>query len=388
MNFFKIRKARKELKELLHHARHVRHMHEDIADPELLAKLTATEELARAARKSGEVDVMETAGDALGQICLKMAPPRKQPKLRENVEVAFVAIAAAMAIRAYFFQPFKIPTGSMQPTLYGITIRQQEPDESTSFPTRLYKFISKGEVFVQYDTPFDRFAKNLFIGKPYTTRSTASGTIKTESMQQGGVRLIYRDNFNPGKVTIFVGNTPHTIPRALMQYCRFGEHIRAGDPLFKGAAKAGDYILVNRVKYNFVRPNRGDIVVFDARDVAREAYYIKRMVGLPDETISLDPPYLLVNGEKPGDTRFDKIFHNDNYSGYIFAGSGTTPPPLITGPAESIRLRSDEYLFFGDNTQNSLDGRYFGAVKQSRLLGSAFFVGLPFDRAGFAETSH
>ncbi|MBL7016079.1 MAG: S26 family signal peptidase, partial [Kiritimatiellales bacterium] len=51
-------------------------------------------------------------------------------------------------------------------------------------------------------------------------------------------------------------------------------------------------------------------------------------------------------------------------------------------------LKDDEYLFFGDNTKNSLDGRYFGGVDRDRILGSAFFVGMPFDRAGRVETWH
>jgi signal peptidase I len=387
MNIFKKRKARKELKEALHYAKHVRHMHEDIGDPEKLALLRSTEEQAKAARKSGQG--MDEAMEALDKICLQVAPPRKQPKIRENIEVLFVAIAAAMAIRAYFFQPFKIPTGSMQPTLYGINIRNTEPGESESFPARIVKMVAKGEVYIHHNTPLDRIAKKMLIGKPYTIRAEGNGYIQTKRLANGSVQAAaYRDNFNNQNVMIHIGNTQQSIPYGFLKYCRLDEQLKAGDPLFKGVAKAGDYILVNRMKYNFMRPSRGDIVVFDATDVARDAYYIKRLVGLPGETISLDPKLLLVNGEQPTDSRFDKIFDNDDYSGYVFARPGPNQPALIAGPEDSIVLKNDEYLFFGDNTRNSLDGRYFGGVKQKRLLGSAFFVAMPFDRAGFAETSH
>jgi len=122
--------------------------------------------------------------------------------------------------------------------------------------------------------------------------------------------------------------------------------------------------------------------------VRDNAYYIKRMVGLPNETLSLDQNILLVNGEKPIDPRFDKVFYNDDYSGYLFGSMTSKPDPLIGKPGDAIILKNDEYLFFGDNTAQSLDGRYFGAVNRKRILGPAFFVCWPLDRAGFAETSH
>jgi len=388
MNFFKKRRARKELKEILHHARHIRHMYEDICDPELIAKLRQSEEMGKAAYKKSDPKLMESAGNLLCDLCEKIAPPRPQHKIRENVEVLFVAIAAAMAIRAYFFQPFKIPTGSMQPTLYGITARPMEQGESEILPARIAKFFWKGEVFMNHDTIFDRIAKLVAVGKGYNIKAQADGYIQLHQTTHG-IEPVYRDNFDHGNVkTIVIGNTLQQVPEATLKYCRYGEYIRKGESLLRGVAKAGDYILVNRMKYNFVPPKRGDIVVFDAKDVARDAYYIKRMVGLPSETISVAPPYLMVNGKTPTDPRFEKLFSNEQYAGYVYGMFGVGTDPLIAKAEDSIQLADDEYLFFGDNTKNSLDGRYFGGVDRDRILGSAFFVGLPLDRAGRAETVH
>ncbi len=61
----------------------------------------------------------------LEEVADKWLKPYPNPLWRENVEVLLVAISVAMAIRTFFLQPFKIPTGSMQPTLYGVTV---EPD--------------------------------------------------------------------------------------------------------------------------------------------------------------------------------------------------------------------------------------------------------------------
>jgi signal peptidase I len=372
MNFLKTRKARKELKDVLHYAKHIRHMHEDIADPKALEQLRTGEQAARAARKGREGELMEAAGETVIKACEKVAPPRRHPKVRENVEVLFVAVAAAMAIRAYFFQPFKIPTGSMQPTLYGITI--------------------KNEPTIKSGNPLAAAANMILFGERFRIiRAKADGRIRT-TMGADGLPRLYGQTNSDETSTVYIGDVPHRIPNKLIPFCRFGENLKTGDPMVQGVVKSGDYILVNRIKYNFIQPKRGDIAVFDTRElthpqVRKDAYYIKRMVGLPGETISVAPKYLLVNGEKPSDSRFDKIFNNENYKGYQFAHS-TTPQPLIGKSGDSIMLAEDEYLFFGDNTEQSLDGRYFGAVNRRQILGPAFFVCWPFDRAGKAEISH
>lgn len=381
MKFLKVRKARKELKEILHYAKHVRHMHEDIAEPEKLQQLKQDETAAREARKGRAVELMETAGSAIVKSCEKVAPPKKHAKIRENVEVLFVAVAAAMAIRAYFFQPFKIPTGSMQPTLYGITVQQEPTIKSDSLLASIENMVLFGE-------------------RHQAVRAKTSGYLRMITGMNGLTKLDLQTNEGKTSYTLYIDNVPHKIPAALLMENQnrimslIGKKIDKGDILVgvTGVVKSGDYILVNRIKYNFIRPKRGDIAVFDTSElthpqVRKDAYYIKRMVGLPGETISVAPKLLLVNGEKPTDPRFDKIFNNENYKGYQFAHP-TSPMPLIAKLGDSITTASDQYLFFGDNTESSLDGRYFGAVNRRQILGPAFFVCWPFDRAGFAETHH
>src|SRR5688500_8041394 len=72
----------------------------------------------------------------------KWLKPYPNAGLRENVEVLLVAIAVAMAIRTFFLQPFKIPTGSMQPTLYGITQENFRGQSEVKFPNAISGFFT------------------------------------------------------------------------------------------------------------------------------------------------------------------------------------------------------------------------------------------------------
>ena len=86
----------------------------DLADlQELLAKL-------QQALKSRTSEKIYAVRDEIERAVGRIAPPPRDAGWRENVEVFLVAIVIAAGVRAYFLQPFKIPTGSMQPTLFGI----------------------------------------------------------------------------------------------------------------------------------------------------------------------------------------------------------------------------------------------------------------------------
>ena len=102
-------------------------------------KLRALEQ----ALKAGNAKEATSQADELEQKIHGAMPAQKYPAVRENIEVLLVAVIVAMAVRTFFIQPFKIPTGSMQPTLYGIF----PPPEN--MPPKEYKNLVRPSIFEQ-----------------------------------------------------------------------------------------------------------------------------------------------------------------------------------------------------------------------------------------------
>jgi signal peptidase I len=114
------RKDRKRVRELLKGARKLQHANSDVLSLKDNESLGKAIEALDAALRAGNDSQTEKAAEQLEKQLERIFPRRKDHWLRENIEVLLVAVVVAMAVRTYFLQPFKIPTGSMQPTLYGI----------------------------------------------------------------------------------------------------------------------------------------------------------------------------------------------------------------------------------------------------------------------------
>ncbi len=363
MNFFERRKYRKLVEAILHDAKHVRGMREDVARSEDLAKMQALEQKLREALKAGDAKTIDATAEELGHVREKVSPPRKFAAIRENLEMFMVVLAVATGIRAYVIAPFKIPTGSMQPTLNGITaMPQAEPRLMDRLPFSILSFLLFGDSYVEVHAPESGEINMLQSGEEYFTFVNQGETVR--------IPKPFFDGDNLSRCVFFGMRGGYFTGR---------DRVEKGQLLASGRVRTGDMIFVDRIRYNFLPMKRGDIVVFRTEHVKsdrvqKDQHYIKRLVGLPGETIQIDPPHLVVNGRKIEQPYpFHRLLTDPRYVGYHLQ-----PGAQLASKDDKVPLGTGEFLPFGDNTRSSLDGRYFGGVPRSDLLGPAFMVFWPF----------
>lgn len=320
-------------------------------------------------KRGKEVD--EALG-ALEKVANKHLKPYSHPSLRENIEVVLVAIAIALAVRTFFLQPFKIPTGSMQPTLYGITHESFRNDPSMDFPGRLQRFADYWLRGVSY---LHVVARN-------------DGRLRDIEPAQTLFPFVKRQR-------IWVGNEPYMIwfpPEDMARNTGLvpGQLFRRGDDIIKARVVTGDHLFVDRLSYNFRRPERGEIIVFETAGIPAierapagippDQFYIKRLVGLSGETLSIgDDRHLRVNGQElsASTPRFENVYtfgikpKDSAYSGHV---NGTHKFPTADA---KFSIRPNHYMVMGDNTVNSLDSRTWGDFPREYVIGKAYFVYWP-----------
>lgn len=353
----------------------------------------------------------------------KWIKPYPNAVWRENVEVLLVALAVAMAIRTFFLQPFKIPTGSMQPTLFGVN----------AFPdyTPMWEALGMG----QDDRARTEFHK---LEKLQNDMVIPTGWGRIEAWLQGNSYIHFiapTDGsieavgpvlrfliFNIKQTFVFAGQQ-HTIwfppdygetpaqlgdPLSYRAGLLRGRVFHKGEDVIKLRMTSGDHLFVDRFTYNFQRPKRGDIIVFETAGIPedkRETYnipddefYIKRLVGLPGEKVQIgDDRHVIINGKRLDATtpHFANVYGFDpkqppqdsHWSGHL---NGTVAQKyniygLLRGggmvffPDQQtvVDVPADECLPMGDNTCNSLDSRFWGPIPESYVIGRSFFVYWP-----------
>ena len=175
--------------------------------------------------------------------------------------------------------------------------------------------------------------------------------------------------------------------------------------------KTGDHLFVNRVTYNFRHPRRGDITVFTIKRIdttegknntylrvpEKDTFYIKRLVGLGGEKIKIGSDrHVSVDGRRLNSTDkgFEFIYSHpktviNKYNHRIPLNDIDYPErksiydPINSmysgheGEGRTFTIKANHYLFFGDNTANSQDSRYWGTLPKSNVIGHSSFVYWP-----------
>lgn len=131
----------------------------------------------------------------------------------------------------------------------------------------------------------------------------------------------------------------------------------------------GDIVLVNQIVYDASNPKRGDVIVFKPDENEELHVYIKRIVGLPGETIQIKDGKLYIDGKEL----------KEEYKTTAIEDAGVA--------VEEIKLKKDEYFVLGDNRMASEDSRSLkvGNVKKTDIEGKAWFVIFPKEHVGFLK---
>src|SRR2546430_15568 len=132
---------------LLRHARkYLRYKHDKLGDADR-QQIVAEIQLLREALRSRDRQKIHSAAETLDKTLHKLTPVTWESHWRENCEVILVAIVIAVGIRSYFLQPFKIPTGSMQPTLNGI-IGHPSAEPPPNLVRQIAEFVIRGRNYI------------------------------------------------------------------------------------------------------------------------------------------------------------------------------------------------------------------------------------------------
>ena len=125
----------------------------------------------------------------------------------------------------------------------------------------------------------------------------------------------------------------------------------------------GDYLIIDKISYKLGDPKRDDVVVFRYPGDTTK-FFIKRIIGLPNETVDVKGNNITItNNEHPESFKLDQPFVKN-----------------ISNNEEHIVLKSDEYYVMGDNRSASSDSRAWGPVKRELLTGRAFLRLLPINK--------
>lgn len=406
----------------------VYHFRRDLLAPAQLGELQSCRaELQALVKEKAGAEKLKLAIERIEEV-LRRTGGAIYPKsaLVENVEFFLVAAIVILGIRTYFVQPFKIPTNSMWPTYNGMTPEVfKTPADEPGTGVELLRRVAFGATPHRLDAPVAGEVLVPVYGGARTLVHCATVPGRTWLVIPTDVRqytLIVGDQLVKTRVPMdfdfdwavyeafFAENAQDAytsqklatkieqklrtkqfvearIDGQTIACVRTGRTVRAGERFFSFDELTGDQLFVDRFSYHFMRPSVGQGFVFrtgNIPDIARsqgDQYYIKRLVGVPGDTLQIKEPAIWRNGSPiSGAGAFEKnARRQERYSGY-FNGPIAQGARYLLTPDETLRVPENAYFAMGDNSGNSADGRYWGFVPAKDVVGRPLFVYYPFAR--------
>ena len=350
----------------------------------------------------------------------------------ENVEFFLVAAIVILGLRAYFVQPFKIPTNSMWPSYYGMTAEYFKPGTEPGllrkaarlaglgasnytvtapadgelqmpvfsngqpaftekagrsmfiFPTMLreYTFSVGGEltrvsVPAEFYSEYEHVLEQAFKGDAPSLAAALQGAA-------GKARTLERSTF-------VVRSGPHPV-EATVFWIPLGKQVRRGEKILSFDILTGDLLFVDRMTYNFIQPKVGSGFVFKTGHIEAlkadegDKYFVKRLVGVPGDVLEIKAPVLYRNGEPiQGAEAFGRNARREGkYPGYTnnTGGSTTLPDGMrasdgLLPPGATVTVPKNYFFALGDNSPRSKDSRYWGFVPEKDVVGRPLFIYYP-----------
>src|SRR6266496_4470967 len=251
---------------------------------------------------------IHSAADTLDKTLHRLTPVTWESHWRENCEVILVAIVVAVGIRSYFLQ--QVAEFIVLGRNYINVVSREDDQVLEIVPQKMFFFFTFSRLNCQ--------RQNFMV---YAAPETL------------------RQDFN-----VFPGRVFHR-----------------GEIIARGAIDTGDQVFVDKFSYNFVKPHNGDVFVFRTNNipairpdpVGGPPFYIKRLAGLPDDVLRIDPPFLYINGEKAKGYGFERVMSaRPPYRGYAFGHE------YLSKPDQKYTVPRNGYFALGDNSYNSFDSRY------------------------------
>src|SRR3954447_16479195 len=345
---------------LVRHAEKLIRYRRDVLSEAILADIRRQIEAVERAIKKRDLAAVRQTSESLDALVAEHSPSYREAGWRENCEVILVAIVVAVGVRSYFIQPFKIPTGSMQPTLNGI-IGHPSTAPAPNVLRQIAEFLILGRNYINVVASEDETVREV-VEQKYLFFFTWSRIVTDR-----GTHWVYA-------------------PEATLSHdfqVGSGARYKRGQITARGAVDTGDQVFVDKFSYNFVSPGLGDVFVFRTKHILMipedpqtgAPYFIKRLVGLPGDTLRIDPPLLYVNGEAPKRFGFRRVMKaKPPYRGYALGRQ------YLANPNQTFTVPAHSYFAMGDNSYFSYDSRYWGPVPEENLVGRGLLVYWPFNQ--------